>query len=159
MIGLVLLLILTIIGVTALRTSTQQEKMAAANQQSTQTFQAAESAIRQIMGQLQPGASSPTNGGTAMLLAAINNAFAPPPVIAITQSYTADTGMTSTAALSLTCTTSVQGYSQNIGAGNAVTNYVFAVVGTASQDGTGAVAQHNQGVAYLGPAGSSLPCP
>lgn len=158
MVGLVLLLILTIIGVTALRTSTLQEKMAAANQQSTQTFQAAESAIRQIMGQLQPGASSPTNGGTQMLLQAITIGPNPPPASRITQSYTADTGITSTSTMVLNCTGSVQGYSQNIGTGNTVSNYLFVVSGSASQDGTGAVALHNQGVAYLGPAGVNVPC-
>lgn len=53
-VGLVILLVLTIIGIAAIKGSTQQERMASNFQQQSQTFQTAESSIRLVMGHLAP---------------------------------------------------------------------------------------------------------
>lgn len=61
--GLIILLVATMIGVIAIRSSTQQGRMAGSYQQQAQSFQFADSAIRLVMAQLnfrgRPGANVP----------------------------------------------------------------------------------------------------
>ena len=61
LVSLIFLLVLSIIGLTAVRGTTQQEKMAAANMQQTLVFQGAEAGLRQVLGELQgrPGVPVP----------------------------------------------------------------------------------------------------
>lgn len=63
--SLMILLILTILGVTAMRTSTLQEKMSANIQESTRAFQVAESGLKQSLNTV----------GTFDLYATITNSF------------------------------------------------------------------------------------
>lgn len=72
-IGLILLLVLTMIGLSAIKTSTSQERMASGYQVQSQTFQSAESSLRMGVAQItfQPGVnmslSSPYTNTTDML--------------------------------------------------------------------------------------------
>lgn len=79
-VGLIILMVLTIIGVTAIKISTQQERMAASYQQQAQSFQEAESAIRLVLAQLnnRPGTNLSLSTGitinTDMLTAVLGAA-------------------------------------------------------------------------------------
>lgn len=152
LIGLILLLVMSIIGLSAIRGTTQQERMAAANQQQTQTFQAAEAAIRVVMAELRGDAgveTPPDDGGMQMLVKAINNGKSPPDsqIPKREAVFDDDAKLEATAAVTWTGT--------GVAAGGSIGKfsfYQFQVDSSAKQSGTNAQAQNRQGIGYIGPS-------
>ena len=153
LIGLIMLLVLTILGVTAIRTTTQQETMSAAVQQQTQTFQAAEAAIRAFMVQFCGGgtcAQPPPDGGAQILARAIANSFQAQPPAPATQAPVVGSGLNANASLVYSRKIAAEGSSFNKSA-----FYEFVITSTATQQNTGAQAQHTQGIRFIGPDSGS----
>lgn len=159
LVGLMLLVIMTIIGLVAIRGTTQQEKMSAGNQQQTQTFQAAEAGIRQVVAEISAedpaliGVPLPSTGvkGIEILVTAISNGQSPEASQMPTRSpvFDSKSGLSASATVKWTGTALVEGSS--IGK---FALYQFDIDSTASQAGTGAVSAHSQGVGYIGPKGA-----
>lgn len=165
-VGLILLLVLTMIGVIAIKSSTQQQRMAASYQQQTQTFQAAESNIRLIMGQINGRPGNSLNRNTDFLSTAVNNApttrltpatatppLAPAGVVTVAGNVN---GFNSAANIYLTATPLNSGMPSgaSLKAG-AFTPFYFDVNSVATQANTGARSNNIQGVFFWGPGGQS----
>lgn len=153
LVGLIMLLVLTILGVTAIRTTTQQGTMSAAVQQQTQTFQAAEAAIRSFMVQFCGGGTCeqpPPDGGAQILARAISNSFQVKPPAPATQTPTLGSGLNASANLLYLRKIAAEGSSFNKSA-----FYEFTITSTATQQNTGAQATHLQGIRFIGPDSGS----
>ena len=103
-IGLLVMLIMMVIGVTAVGTSTKEERMAANTQNATVAFQAAETAI----------------GGAVGDAASMVSSMSGTPV---TQAFTTAAGVTSNSTLSYGGTTAVSGFSM----GSSVAGHLFDI--------------------------------
>ncbi|TXH04945.1 MAG: hypothetical protein E6R07_06125 [Nevskiaceae bacterium] len=152
-VGLILLLIITLLGITAIRSTTQQERMASNAQQQTVVFQTAEEAIRLMMNELRGLVPIPT-GCTArpLLVAALQ------PTSPVTACETSRSPTTSASGSSATAVISYANSNSATAAGNSAGTYVcynFNITSTATQTGTNGWDQHIQGVCRLGPAPSS----
>ncbi len=165
--GMLILLILTIIGITAVRTTTQQERMAAASQQQSQVFETAESTIQFVMSQIMTEAGVPANPQYAALLTqAVSNGMnfqgSPEPmvptisstgtvgnpVITITPTASAGDSKIATSARLYWVNTVCPGFSgTNL---NKFSPYGFVIDATAT-DATGASARNIQQVCVLAP--------
>jgi Tfp pilus assembly protein PilV len=140
--GLILLVVITIIGIAAIRATTQQERMAANNQQQVLTFQTAEQAIRFMM--TNDLRTAPVPPAQSLLVNAMNNSG----TLARTtpaNSY----GTTATATIAY-------GGSQiapnsSLGGSNCCVAYQFSITSIATQAGSNAYDQHVQGVQRIGP--------
>lgn len=176
LVGLILLLALTMIGIVAVRSSTQQGRMALNYQQQAQTFQSAESAIRLIMAQLQ---GSP---GTNLSLAIMNtdllsNALATAPNPALSAATATPPALPSGAAniVASTAASSGVGYNSNAnvystgicGDGTSLcpmmsgfslgkyTAFSFEINSVATQPATMAQSNNVQGVVFVAPKQSN----
>ncbi len=126
--GLIMLLVITVLGVSALTTSNLEQRMAANAQNSGVTFQAAESAILRTM------------ADDAQLTAAVNGSGT------VTTQYTDIAANVSTATeLTSGSPTFQPGTSFKIGA------YPFDIRGTASMNATGSASEHLQGIRRMAP--------
>lgn len=160
-VGLIFLLVLTVIGLAAMRVSTSQTLQAASYQFSTISFQAAESAISAIMGEirgdidpatLDPPPVSPFGN---ILVDAIN-ATQPD------QRPVRPTDQTELSAGPRTVNTAATVTSDNpdgsgpplagFSIGGSVSAYRFSVRSIASVPNTAARADHQQGLVRLGPS-------
>lgn len=126
--GLIMLLVITVLGVSALSTSNLEQRMAVNAQHSGVTFQAAESAILQTM------------NDTALLTQAVNSGSA------ITTSYsTLAPNVSASTELTSGSPTYQPGTSFKIGA------YPFDIRGTATMSAVNATSEHLQGVRRMAP--------
>jgi hypothetical protein len=147
--GLVLLLIITILGIAAIRSTTQQERMAANSQQQTVTFQSAEQVIRQIMEELRgQGVQPDCSAGQSLLVVAIEKWTDPTTATCyVTRTPpTNNASVTATATIAYTGTGIAPGYSAG-----SYKNYLFTITSTATQTGSNAWDQHLQGISRVGP--------
>ena len=151
--GLIFLLLLTIIGLAAVRASTQQARMAANFQSQTEAFQAAETAISGVMDEVR-GVSAAPSGADEILTAAINagevaNGEAAPSE-APTRDYEAGARAQSQAVVTYRGTSIAPGNSMGVGSPSIV-SYRFRVDGTSSNANTQSQAEHWQGIQRVGP--------
>ena len=151
-VGLILLLVVTILGITAIRSSTQEERMAANSQQQQITFQLAEAAIRSMMGELRGLIAPPAGRTRSPIIAALNpaNPVVPAETIATPQPAVSN-GVTSTAVITYVNTSGATGYKLGVEQGTYVC-YNFNITATATQAGSSAFDQHVEGVCRVGPA-------
>lgn len=164
-IGLMLLLVITLLGIASMRGSTMQERMSANNQQQTITFQGAESAIRAVMDELRAITPPPAGVTQSLLITALSNGPTPTSTQLAATQRTADTtsqyggstqsnGTTNTATLTYTDTSISAGSSMGIGSSGTVLNYNFVINATSTQTNTNASSTHQQGIARQGPGAS-----
>lgn len=151
LIGLILLLVLSVLGLAAIRNTSQQTMMAAGNQQQTLTFHAAEAAIHLIMAELagdQTGVVTPANGGMQLLVTAITNGKNPAAsaVPVRKPAFDSSSGLSAAAGIKWTGTTLVEG-----GSIGKFGMYQFNLDSNATQAGTNAIDHHQQGIGFIGP--------
>jgi hypothetical protein len=132
-VGLLLLIVLTLIGLTAVRMTTQQGRMAANFQWQSDVFQGAESAIRVVVGEMRGVLDPPTGVTTNILVDAIDGATPDP------QRTVGYIGQTA-----------APGYSMGVGEGSIVAHQ-FRVSATSELAAGAARARHEQGVQRVGP--------
>jgi Tfp pilus assembly protein PilX len=141
-VGLILLLILTVLGLTAIRATSLQERMSANNQQQTVTFQAAEQGIRLMMAELRHFISPP--GGlscsTLLLCADQNLTGASITRVPVTNSY----GTSTTATIASAGTGPSSGTSLDVS--SPLAKCLYTITSTATQAGANATDTHIQGV-------------
>jgi type IV pilus assembly protein PilX len=165
-IGLIFLLLLTIVGIAAVRMTTQQSRMTANYQFQTATFQAAESQIRRIMSELR-GEILPPVGESQVLIAAMNlgespvtplqrsvdvDTFDPNNSSITTKDFTAPAGCAGSAPCGLLVYTG-DGPVPNYSLGASFTGHMFQIDARAALLNTGANSQHLQGLVRVGPSG------
>lgn len=162
-VGLILLLVLTMIGVIAIKSSTQQERMAAGYQQQAQTFQAAESAIRLVTGQLLERRGNPlnrnadflSNASVALTPATATPPLAPAGVVSITGNIA---GFNTAVNLYQTAQPAgfrVTGQSERVNADGTTSGAIFYDLNAvATQPNTGARSNNILGIWRPVPAGS-----
>jgi Tfp pilus assembly protein PilX len=144
-VGLIFMLVLTIIGLTAVRFSTQQSRMAQSMQMLTGTFQAAEAGIRGIVCEMRALVSCPPTGGVNILVDAIDVATPDPE-----RTFNVGTGFTSSATVTYNGQGPAPGFSMGVGEG-AMVAYRFGISATSTHDASGSQAAHLQGVQRVGP--------
>lgn len=150
-VGLVLLLALTLLAVTAARGTIQQERMSANNQQQTETFQGAEVAIRRVMAELRGQILPPATATESMLIAALNATTAACPANNCTRSMdTGTNGLTTQATVAFSRTTNLTGFRMGVDSGSYV-GYEFIINGTSQQAATNAFSNNEQGISRIGP--------
>lgn len=163
--GLMLLLVITLLGIATLRGTSMQERMSANNQQQAITFQGAEAAIRVVMDELRAVTQPPAGVTQSVLITALNNGTAPTATQLATTQRTADStsqyagatvsnGTTSTATLTYANTTISAGSSMGIGSSGSILNYNFVIDASSTQTNTNASSRHQQGIARQGPGAS-----
>lgn len=132
-ISLIMLLVMTIIGVTAMRSSTLEEKMAANTMNYNITFHAAESAIENAL-----------DDTTSLVQAIVTNS----PVSVDLD--VGDSSITSNADVTYLGSGIALGFSLGQNA-SAFSSYRFDATGTASRANSGANVSMSQGVRRIGP--------
>lgn len=137
LVSMIMLLVLTLIGVSAMSTATIEEKMAANAQQKAITFQAAESAI------------DDTIDDTALLSTAISSAS--PVSSSVSLGFT---GVTATSMTELLGQAPAPGYSLGSGSQTQFVAYSFEVVGTGTLIGTSLTTDAEQGIIRIAPGGN-----
>jgi type IV pilus assembly protein PilX len=132
-ISLIILLVLTIIGVTAMRSATLEEKMAANSMNHNVTFHAAESAIENALDDTGSMVQAILSGDTVSVDLDIG-----------------DSSITSSADITYLGSGIAFGFSlgQN---SSAFSSYRFDATGTASRSNNGANVSMSQGVRRIGP--------
>ncbi|MGH8460240.1 MAG: PilX N-terminal domain-containing pilus assembly protein [Stenotrophobium sp.] len=152
MVGLMLLLVLTLLGVAAMRGTTGGERMSANHQQNIQTFQATEAAIHFVMSELR-GELAPPDGVTeSILITAINNGVEPATdKLATTErAAAAGKGLTSKAQTAFTGTANLAGFRMGVESG-AYVAYQFTIDANGRQAGSHATSHQQQGISRVGP--------
>ena len=143
--GLVLLAVLSILGVTAMRSSTQGTKLAVNHQHKQQSFQAAENALTKMMGD-EPGNVAPTT------LTPGNTRAHPDPDDLDPSPYFESSGVDHQADVSANLSVTyvetrtnllISGFEVN------ATGYVYEADATGRVDGTGAQATNRMGIALI----------
>lgn len=137
-VGLMLLLIMTLLGIAAMRGTTMQERMSANNQQQAITFQAAEGAVRTMWNAVRAD-STPS---TTPLVVTANTSTNPADT---TISSTAGNGTTNSATLTLL---TKDGNCPNSGFTERC--HYYLIDATSTQANTGANSHHQQ-VVYFSP--------
>lgn len=166
-VGLLLLLVLTIIGLTAVRMTTQQSRMAANYQFQTLSFQGAEGVIRQIVDEARSQDPSVEN----ILITAIFSATMPgaeeeeegeeeqggapeeEPDERLARSLELQTdhlNVSASANIRYIRQAPATGFSLGVGTG-AVVAHQFEIMGNGEIPNTNARAQHQQGIERVGP--------
>ena len=151
-VGLMLLLVLTLLGIAAIRGTTGGERMSANHQQHIQTFQATETAIHGVMAELRGEIDPPTGTAESILITAINNGVNPDAAkLAKTQrAAAAGKGMTSKSQMAFTGTANLAGFRMGVESG-AYVAYQFTIDADGKQAGTNATSHQQQGIARAGP--------
>jgi hypothetical protein len=147
-VGLIFLLLMLILGLTAVRSTTQQSRMAANYQFHRQTFDGAETAIRGVIGEARADITPPVGTLKAILVEAADPATADP-----VRTFTVGTGVSSTSTTSYLGQAPAPGYSMGVGAGSIVAHR-FQIEGQSAMANTSAQAIHDQGIQRIGPGGS-----
>ena len=145
MVDLMFLLILTIVGLAAVRSTTQQTRMAANMQFQGAAFQGAEAAIRLVVGELR--GQIPPPAGANLLQDAINNQTgANPP----TRSPSLG-DISATATVRYCGWVSESGDSMSVEPGATVT-HLFGASASSQYGSTSAASIQEQGIGYSGPS-------
>lgn len=150
-VGLVFMLLLTIIGLTAVRFSTQQGRMALSFQSQIAVFQGAEGAIRSLMCEIRTPATCPHPSGQVDPLITATNAALDTPVAPRTYTLASDTGLTSSTTIAYNGQGPVPGYSLGVDQ-SSIAAHNFTIDATSTHSSTAATAGHLQGVQRVGPA-------
>ena len=146
MVGLMLLLVLTVAGISTMRNTTFQERMAANAQFHTTTFQGAESAIRRIVGEVGGDIAPPANQDNVLITAIDTTQTAPTRTVAVA----GDQSITSSATVTYGGQQVAPGFS--LGAGKAkIVAHQFNITATSSLPGAAAASSHQQGIQRVGP--------
>lgn len=149
-VGLLILGVVALVSVSAMRGSTTQEQMAANNQNQILTFQAAESAIRTVIGEVAGVVDRPAgeNQNVFSQAIALGAATPNPPTRTLTN---LGSGAESIATVTYGGTAPSPGFSLDVSAGSVVAHQ-FTITSVGSIDSTGAEATHIQGVERAGPS-------
>ncbi len=150
-VGLMLLLILTVISLSALKNTTRQQLMTTNSELSIRTFAAAESAIRDVFNEVRFMRAAPDGEDYVLTeaIAAASNGTAPP----ARQINNIDE-LTITSNLVYLGTSPAPGNSLNVGAGQGFVLHRFLINGQATlgeADDPLSRSWHQQGLAQLGP--------
>lgn len=129
-IGLLMMLVMMVIGVTAVSTSSLEERMASNAQNAMISFQAAETAIQ----------------GTAGDVTALIDSMAGTPE---TRTFNIATGVNSNSTVTYVGPTSLSGFSM----GSSVAGHLFDINGVGQVAAVNAQANHDQGLVRVGPGG------
>ncbi|MEJ2602656.1 MAG: PilX N-terminal domain-containing pilus assembly protein [Gammaproteobacteria bacterium] len=135
-VALVLLMILTLLGISGMNTATTELTMAGNNQYLESAFQAAESGVEEALAQGQ----FRTSGVNAIAAHDINGSD----LVSSTTEYQ--------------CSTPVPDVAFSIGSGKGIAAFHFRTVATAEAT-RGARAEHQQNFYIVGPAGATDVCP
>lgn len=149
-VGLMLMGVIALVSVAAMRGTRTQEQMAANNQNQVITFQAAESAIRSVIGEIAGVVDRPAGESQNVFSQSITagEGSATPP----TRSFIDGTqGAQSTATVNYAGTAPSPGFSLDVSAG-AVVAHQFQITSVGTVDATGATSTHIQGVERAGPS-------
>ncbi|MGH8455893.1 MAG: PilX N-terminal domain-containing pilus assembly protein [Stenotrophobium sp.] len=146
MVGLMLLLVLTLLGIAAIRGTTTEERMSANSQQHVTTFQATEAAIRQVMAEARgDGADGPEH----ILITARKNGISPK--AEDIPKRTPESGHGITAKAGVVYTGMAARPNSSLGEGVGMVDLQFTIDATGKQAVTNASAHHQQGVSRPGP--------
>lgn len=149
-VGLLLLMVLTLISLSALKNTRQQQQMSANNQFQIRTFAAAESAVRDVLNEVRYLREAPEDEAY-ILLQAIRNAED----LVDGPSRALDTfdGFATSAELTYRGTAPAPGSTQNLGTGRGYVVHEFDIDGRAELDPDDPVARalHRQGIGQIGP--------
>ncbi len=135
-VALVLLMILTLLGISGMNTATTELAMAGNNQHLENAFQAAESGIEEALAQ----GRFETSGANVIAPHAINGTD----TVSSTTEYR--------------CSTAVPDAAFSIGSGKGIAAFHFRTVASAEST-RGARAEHQQNFYVVGPAGATDVCP
>jgi hypothetical protein len=153
-IGLLLLLVLTIMGIAAMRSTGLQERMSANNQQQMITFQGAEAGIRQVMESANVAPTTAAQVQTVdVIKKAVDNGKNPAPNVLATTAQNPDTGngTTNVATIEFKCNVPLEGNS--LGLGTLSANY-FLINSSSTQNNTNSSSVHQQTVIRQGGDGT-----
>lgn len=156
MVALMMLLILTLVGLAAVRATTQQQRMAANSQFQSAAFQSADGAIRKVMSEVRGQVAAPAYvpAGTNLLVNAITAPQLrcdPDPSAAPTEcAADATTGMTRSATVTYTGQFASPGFSMGTGSGSLVAHR-FRIDASGQTGTTGAASLQEQGLERVGP--------
>ena len=131
-IGLLMMLVMMVIGVTAVSTSSLEERMASNAQNAMISFQAAETAIQ----------------GTAGDVTALIDSMAGTPE---TRTFNIATGVSSNSTVTYVGPTSLPGFS--MGSSSSISGHLFDINGVGQVTAVNARANHDQGLVRVGPGG------
>ena len=152
MVGLMLLIVVTLVALSAIRTTNTQQILAGNMQQRMIVYQGAESALRELVNDIDPPGGGAVVGQN-LLVTTITNALdgdattGPPPPVNLPGAYPGD--MNATAALAYTGEALVPG--GEIGAGTIVYR-TFQVTATANMPAYNSSDTHFQGLWQLAPS-------
>lgn len=151
-VGLMLLLMLTLLGIAAVRGTTSGERMTANQQQHMQTFQATEAAIRSVMTELRGEAAPPAGTTESILITALNNGVDPVPATLAKTARDVSTsqGVKARSQTAYAGTKNLSGYRMGVENG-AYVAYQFTIDASGKQAGSNAAAAQQQGIARVGP--------
>lgn len=158
LVALMLLLTMTIIGLAAVRVTTQQQRMAANSQFQNLSFQAADAAIRKVMAEVRGQAPVPAYlpAGTNILVdtfTAPRLRCMPDPSSAPTGGVcaaNANTGVISAATVSYSGQFETPGFSMNV-SNRGFVGHRFRIDATGQLAGTTAISLQEQGMERIGP--------
>lgn len=151
-VGLIFLVIVTIMGLAAIRVTSSQTLQAANYQFKTVTFQGAESAIRRVMVEVRGEIPAPT--GPNILVAAVNAtnpAGSPTRTVDIVPPYLTSGAVTSTAVLTSDNPDGSGPPLENYSLKGDTTAYRFTIRATSTVRNTNATSDHQQGLARIAP--------
>lgn len=152
-VGLILLIVVTVVAVSAIRLTNTQQILAGGMQQQMTVFQAAESMIRQVVAEIMDP-NPPAGGGDHVLVESINNNLAgnPPPRRNL-PNFQADVN----AFADVVYIGQTNAPSSSIAVGNPFVAVVqrFQIDSTATMPTENSQANHIQGMKRLGPSGGS----
>ncbi|HEY0974440.1 MAG TPA: PilX N-terminal domain-containing pilus assembly protein [Solimonas sp.] len=148
-VSLFLLLVLTIIGLTAVRMTTLQGRMAANYQFQNLAFQGAESVIRRVVGEVRAEVNPPTGVTQNILISAISStslATAPQRNFAIN---TTNVNVAANAVVTYQGQSRADGYSMRAGEG--IVAHRFQITANSAVPNVNVQAEHQQGISRIGP--------
>lgn len=153
-VSLLILLVMTLIGVSAVSTTSLEEKMATSFQHSEITFQATESTINAVIQEGTPG-SQGYDGANDPLVSAVSAGVGD---TSTTRTFNMDpngllpnTTLTGTATIVYNGETIAPGYSMKVGGGG-IADHTFTIGADANIAATSTSSPHRQGVARTGPS-------
>lgn len=157
LVAMMLLLAMTIMGLTAVRVTTQQQRMAANTQYQNLAFQAADAAIRKVMAEVRGLAPVPAYlpPNTNILVDSFTGPrlrCAPDPASTPTGGCAANTttGIVSSAIVSYSGQFETPGFSMNV-SNRGFVGHRFRIDATGQLAGTTAISLQEQGMERIGP--------
>lgn len=150
-VGLILLMVMTLISLSALKDTTRQQLMVTNSEVELQTFAAAESAIRDVYNEVRH-LRAPPEGSPYILQESIINSEAETPAPARQVANVPE--MTINSSLSYGGTAPAPGSTINLGTGRGFVMHLFSIDGQAvmgEADDPLSQSWHRQGLAQIGP--------